>query len=76
METIDITPFGAKTPEGVARINKAVDKLHDANAECANVLRALVDDRSIDDSDANEALAKRDYACEELVRAVAGRPAL
>lgn len=36
VEYIDVTPTGLKTPEGVKRVNEALTKFHDANADVAN----------------------------------------
>ena len=47
--TIDITPAACKTVEGMQRLAKAQDGLHDALARCAEALRQLVD--TIDGSD-------------------------
>jgi hypothetical protein len=74
---IDITPEGAKTPEGRERIERAVTRLHDANARCADALSTLLSQHvNRDDEDwvdAQNVLDARSAACEELVRAVAGR---
>ena len=39
---IDLTPTGAQTPEGCARINKAMDALSASTAVCAQELMNLI----------------------------------
>lgn len=41
--TIDITPRGAKTPEGCARIHEAAEKLHAKVLACADLFSELLD---------------------------------
>lgn len=40
--TIDLTPAGCKTPEGNARVNKAIDKLENARTEVAQSTGAFI----------------------------------
>lgn len=73
-EKVDITPVGCKTPEGIARVNAAVDRINDANARCAELLEIYYEDISASE-DAKAVLDERKAATEELLRALAGRPA-
>jgi len=79
-KSVDITPRGAQTPEGIARINAATERLEKANAECANALEEVL---AIGKSEwlkgaarvaALEAVAERKAATEEFLRALAGVP--
>jgi hypothetical protein len=40
--TMDITPVGMKTPEGIARVNKAMRECENARAEVANKTHFLL----------------------------------
>lgn len=86
-ETIDITPEGAKTPEGVARINAAMTQKADADARARGLLSELIDSfgdeildllRQRDEGDLYDeielALHRVKQADNELVRAIAGQP--
>lgn len=75
--TIDLTPEGARTPEGCARINAAIEAHEAAILRCANALDAMLD--SPDDADkreAREARKARIVAQEEMLRAICGAPAI
>jgi hypothetical protein len=86
-DTIDITPEGARTPEGVARINTAMDKKAEADAQARSLLSELIDsfgDEILDllrqrgepslYPEIELALRKVKQADHELVHAIAGRP--
>lgn len=45
--TIDITPAGCQTPEGIARVNKAMREFDDATAEVANAATRFFDDHRL-----------------------------
>lgn len=74
-DTIDCTPRGCQTPEGVARVNAAMEALEAATARCANVLQdALRDERLASGRKiAREAVDAREAAFQALVRALGGR---
>jgi hypothetical protein len=40
-EKVDVTPLGLRTPEGVARVEKAIEEKHNADALCAVALAEL-----------------------------------
>jgi hypothetical protein len=77
--TIDITPVGMQTPEGVARVNAAIKEQDNAILDCANLLGELVmhitDNEETHDVlvDVKAALSRRKAASEAFLRAVAGR---
>lgn len=76
MDIIDLTPEGVKKDS--ARVNRAIEALDRANADCAAVLEEMVQDRANalvpDWSAAREVLAAQPAAQEEFLRAVCGRP--
>lgn len=85
MEEIDLTPEGLKTQEGIRRVNKATEAIHDANARCAELLPELIEDYVEGYSGGQgpfqdivpivrAALAARRAAAEEFARAICGRP--
>jgi hypothetical protein len=86
---IDITPVGMKTPEGIARVNKAMQEWENIRAEVANKTHHLLRDHFYalrqtlvrnDESDAAEDLDEIMEDCkrmitaqDEFLKAVAGR---
>jgi hypothetical protein len=88
MKTVDLTPVGCSTPEGIARVNRAVDAMHGANAGCVNALRELLDALDVlasmrplgeemteAQAEARAAMRQQIVAQDEFLRALAGRPA-
>ena len=85
--TIDVTPVGMKTPEGVARVNEALRAKEDATYNVANqtvhFLRAcgnLVESALVGDDDAKEqyeelqdAVKQYQAATEAFLQALVGR---
>jgi len=83
MESIDLTPEGLTTPEGIARVNRATEAQQNAIARAANALDSLLDMLSCVEfygsehetlQEAREARALRRAADEELIRSLCGRP--
>lgn len=80
-QTIDLTPAGCQTPEGIARVNAALRAVDEANAECARLLDEHAGDlapmlRHLGAwDDVMAARARRDDANEEFLRALSHAPA-
>ena len=76
-ETIDITPVGCQTPEGVKRVSDAQQEWDSATHLLANTLKEIMDDDekpTTDDIQQLRALiGARDRKQEAFLRAVAGR---
>jgi hypothetical protein len=83
-QTIDITPVGCQTPEGIARVQKAQQEWDSVTHQLANMLKELLDcgvtlnsDGKVD-RDAihqlNALIGARDRKQEAFLRAVAGAP--
>jgi tetratricopeptide (TPR) repeat protein len=88
--TINITPVGLSTPEGVERVTKAQEAFEQSHAEVANqasqfIHRYMDEIKAVivrsDDPDAVEdykellqTIERREQAQEEFLRAVAGAP--
>ncbi len=70
IESVDITPAAARTPEGRQRIQAAVDALNNANARCADTLAEILPDILGEArNEAEQALALRRAAGDQLWRA-------
>lgn len=74
-DTIDCTPSGCRTPEGVARVNAALTRLEASTARCANLLQDMARSGELDLGSpsglaADDALQGRQAAYEELVSAL------
>lgn len=84
MEPIEIKPAGLTTPDGVARVNRAVEAQARAVADAADALRDLLQAlEGVEFRDPAIRLAKREAARvhslrrasdEEFLRALAGHP--
>lgn len=79
-ETIDITPEGCKTPEGNARVNRALAHVDEASRRVADLATQMVDRLAANQqwqSDEHDvlkaAIQHRKDAYRELLRAVAGK---
>ncbi len=79
-ETIDITPVGCQTPEGVARVAKAKEEWDSATYLLANTLRELMDNYVYGEGFTGDELHQlkaligaRDRKQEAFLRAVAGK---
>lgn len=82
MEKIDITPEGAKTEEGRARISAAIKELDLATTACANLLGEVFQDMICGDSfketwenimgDVRIAVMRRSNASNNFLLALAG----
>lgn len=78
-ETVDITPESLKTPEGIARVSKAMEEFSDETANVANLAHGLVraydhgEDLKEEMQDLRAAIAVRETKQDALLRAVAGR---
>jgi hypothetical protein len=79
--TIDITPRGCETAEGVKRVNDAMLTIDSANARVADIATRMVDRLAANrpwDAEENDtlkaAIAYRKDAYARLLRAVAGVP--
>ena len=76
-ETIDITPVGCQTPEGVKRVSDAQQEWDSATHLLANTLKEIMDDDekpTTDDIQQLRALiGARDRKQEAFLRAVAGK---
>ena len=78
--TIDITPAGCTTPEGNARVTKALDEFNGSAHTVANLAASMMDARrngtltSEDLDELQEAIEARRNAQESFLRAVAGAP--
>lgn len=83
--TIDITPVGLKTPEGIERVTKAQQAWDNSHAAVANALTRLYEDlrmqgyipkenygEEIEEIDA--LIERRAEAQEEFLRSLAGAP--
>jgi hypothetical protein len=78
-ETIDITPDSLKTPEGVARINRALNEFQNATAEVANEAEQILrmhDSGTIEAEDWQDfraIVSRRHETQETFLRAIGGR---
>jgi ABC-type transporter Mla subunit MlaD len=67
IKTVDLTPVGYQTPEGIARVNRAVRRLDDERARAANEAASLLrdHDHTLRHALENMAAGKRAYGYEE-----------
>lgn len=82
--TVDLTPAGCQTPEGVARVNAAMRDVDQANAECARLLDSFLGYVAMLGmreawaevrEEVSAAMLKRREATEEFLRALSNAPA-
>ena len=77
IQTIDITPDSLKTPEGVAKVNAALETWHDTQATLANLAAQNFPHFDSLDSDEiremQDAIKAMHAAQEDFLRALAGR---
>lgn len=69
-DTIDLTPEGLKTPEGAARVKKAMEQVDRTTVVCADNLKELLEQFNLNVINGNIQIRNRDSEDMQMFREV------